>query len=141
MILFGSNPCSSQTSVIRSSFHPEPNNFSENVRAKLAQLRKLVDANLAHSANQQQHFYRSNQTLCSTSLWTAGPAKQPQCWKSGSTLDRTLDCPLIARTIIGTTVKRSFRKIGAHKQSTTTADWRLRRSGSDKWIVSPNVQP
>lgn len=62
VILFGSNPCSSQTSVIRSSFHPEPNNFSENVRAKLAQLRKLVDAILAHSANQQQHFYRSNQT-------------------------------------------------------------------------------
>ena len=61
-ILFGSNPHSSQIPVMQSSFYLEPSNFCENLKAKLAQLRELVDANLVHSASQQQRFYRSNQT-------------------------------------------------------------------------------
>ena len=61
-ILFGSNPHSSQIPVMQSFFYLEPSNFCENLKAKLAQLRELVDANLVHSASQQQRFYRSNQT-------------------------------------------------------------------------------
>ena len=61
-ILFGSNPHSTQIPVLQSSFYPEPSDFYENLKAGLAQLRELVDANLAQSAGQQQPFYRNNHT-------------------------------------------------------------------------------
>ena len=61
-ILFGSNPPNSQIPLIQSSFHLDTSDYCESLKAKLAQLREIVDANMVQSATQQQHFYRSSQT-------------------------------------------------------------------------------
>ena len=60
-ILFGSNPPNSQIPLVQSSFRLDPSDYCENLKAKLAQLREIVDANMVQSSSQQQRSYRSSE--------------------------------------------------------------------------------
>ena len=85
-ILFGSNPHSPQIPAVESSFYPGPSYFCEILNARLAQLRELVDTNLAQSRSQQQSFYRSNQTPVNLPCRQQVPLENPcagkldPCW-------------------------------------------------------------
>ena len=105
-ILFGSNPPHSQILLIQSSFHLDTSDYCESLKAKLVQLREIVDANMVQSATQQQRFYRSSQTA--TTLNCGQQMLLDNRWKARSTLVRALDCQGSERTIISTDIKGDF---------------------------------
>ena len=104
-ILFGSNPPNSQIPLIQSSFHLDTSDYCESLKAKLAQLREIVDANMVQSATT---LLQEQSNSHHTKLWTASLARQPLCWKARSTLVRALDCQGSERTIISTDIKGDF---------------------------------
>ena len=53
-ILFSCNPPNSQIPLVQSLFCPDPSDYCENLKVKLAQLMKIVDANMVQSSSQQQ---------------------------------------------------------------------------------------
>ena len=53
-VLFGVNPSPLQIPRLPSSVIPDPCEYSVALKAKLATLREMVDANIVHSAEHQQ---------------------------------------------------------------------------------------
>ena len=59
-VLFGSNPPLQQIPNFCSPLLPEPSDYCEQLKNKLALLREMVDTNLVESAGHQQHAYKGS---------------------------------------------------------------------------------
>ena len=59
-VLLGSNPPLQQIPNFYSPLLPEPSDYCEELKNKLALLREMVDANLVESADKQQHAYKGS---------------------------------------------------------------------------------
>ena len=59
-VLFGLNPPLRQIPNLDGPLLPEPSEYCEQLRNKLALLREMVDSNLVESASQQQNYYNGS---------------------------------------------------------------------------------
>ena len=59
-VLFGSNPPLQQVPDLCRPLFPEPSNYCEQLKNKLASLREMVDSNLVESADRQQNSYKGS---------------------------------------------------------------------------------
>ena len=59
-VLFGSNPPLQQVPDLCRPLFPEPSNYCEQFKNKLASLREMVDSNLVESADRQQNSYKGS---------------------------------------------------------------------------------
>jgi len=56
-IIFGLNPPSIHVPELHTSAFLDPQEYSTSLRQKLLDIRELVDANITHSTERQQHYY------------------------------------------------------------------------------------